>query len=245
MISPAHVLRRLGNELFKFAYPLYRPLYRAFKSHGDRWERNLLRKILKPGNIVVDGGANIGIYSRFLSTCVGATGKVHCFEPDPLNFSRLAAGLSEQANAIANEIAVSDRTGESVLYLSASLNVDHRTYPSSDTDRRTIVIQTVRLDDYFTAGDRVDLIKLDIQGYEQHALQGAERVLRDNPEIKLLFEFWPYGLAQAGIGWRDLVSYLQNRGFHLSEISSSGLDDFRADTVEESPDWYLNLFAAR
>ncbi|MEP6955976.1 MAG: FkbM family methyltransferase, partial [Chthoniobacterales bacterium] len=103
----------------------------------------------------------------------------------------------------------------------------------------------VRLDDYFPAGDRVDLIKLDIQGYEQHALQGAERVLRDNSEIKLLFEFWPYGLAQAGIDWRDLVSYLQKREFHLSEISSSRLEDFRANAVEEDPDWYLNLFAAR
>ena len=57
----------------------------------------------------------------------------------------------------------------------------------------------------FQPGATVDLIKLDLQGYELHALRGAKRVLSENPAIKLLLEFWPHGLESAGVGWRDLV----------------------------------------
>ncbi len=93
---------------------------------------------------------------------------------------------------------MSDETGESTLYISDNLNVDHRAYPTTGDSRRTVTIRATTLDDYFKPGERVDLIKMDIQGFELHALRGAARVLDDNPEVALLLEFWPYGLKQAG-----------------------------------------------
>ena len=55
---------RFGNELYKFAFPVYRPIYKAFKIVSDQAERELLARYAKPGSVVVDGGANIGIYSE-------------------------------------------------------------------------------------------------------------------------------------------------------------------------------------
>ncbi|MEO5753706.1 MAG: FkbM family methyltransferase, partial [Chthoniobacterales bacterium] len=85
----------------------------------------------------------------------------------------------------------------------------------------------------------------DIQGYELHALRGAQRVLTDNPAIKILFEFWPYGLAQAGTPAEELVSYLEEQGFILKEISTDGLGPIPNVPSHEDRDWYLNLFASR
>jgi len=244
-MTAAHQFRRLGNTLYRYGFPLYRPLYRVFKSYADRSERALLRKTLVNGSVVVDAGANVGVYSQFLASCVGKAGVVHSFEPEPLNCSRLRAALSHLANVRINEMAVSDQTGNSVLYLSDELNVDHRVYPSEGEMRETVSIQTTRLDDYLKPRERVDLVKLDIQGYELHALRGAEQVLQDNPRIKLLFELWPYGLKQAGTIWSELIAHLETRGFKLLETSSAGLHSFRPAAVREHPDWYLNLFASR
>ena len=144
--------RRFGNKLYRFAFPVYRPLYSVFKSCSDRAERELLARNLCQGSVVVDAGANIGIYSEFLAKCVGPTGIVHSFEPDPGNFKRLHGALSRRANVRLNQLAVSDQTGESLLYVSDELNVDHRLYPSEGENRRTVTVKCNALDDYLPAG---------------------------------------------------------------------------------------------
>lgn len=103
----------------------------------------------------------------------------------------------------------------------------------------------VALDDYFKPGQRVDFIKMDIQGYELHALRGAGRVLADNPAAKLLLEFWPYGLKQAGTNWVELVEALRGKNMRVSEITMGGLVPLRCDAIRETADCYVNLFASQ
>lgn len=242
----ARIARHFGNELYKFAFPIYRPLYGAYKSRADRAERELLYQNLTPGAVVVDAGANIGIYSQFLASCVGASGVVHTFEPDPENFARLHGALVQFPNVKLNRLAVSDRTGESTLYVSENLNVDHRTYPTAGEDRRAISIHSTRLDDYFQLGDHVDVIKLDVQGFELHALQGAQRVLEENANVKILFEFWPYGLQQAGNSANELLAFLEERDFSIFLIKRADLIAWpHRSWIEPDPRVYFNLFAAR
>ena len=242
----AAITRRFGNELYKFAFPIYRPLYSVFKSYADRAERRLLAGNLGEGSVVVDAGANIGVYSEFLSKCVGSTGVVHSFEPDPDNFARLHAALCNVPNVRLNQLALSDKAGESLLYVSRKLNVDHRVYPTEGEERKAISIQSTTLDNYFAPCDRVDLIKMDIQGFELHALRGAQRVLEDNPHIKMLFEFWPYGLRLAGSSGLELASFLQERGFPLSLIERRGLIPWEVAMADDcDPSNYSNIFAER
>ncbi len=244
-MSAVSLLRRAGNKVYKHAFPIYRPLYATYKAYADGAERELLRQILFPGAVVVDAGANIGIYSQFLSRCVRTTGVVHSFEPSPENFERLRSATHRLSNVRLSQAAVGERSGNSELYLSDKLNVDHRAYMAGEDSRRTIPIEMVALDDYFKPGERVDLIKMDIQGYELHALQGANRVLVDNPDIKVLFEFWPYGLKQAGGNWIDVITALEGSGMVIQQVSTGGLIPFHSDSASESADWYVNLFASR
>jgi FkbM family methyltransferase len=240
----ASLVRGIGNKIYDHAFPIYRLCYRAFKAYADREEQQLLKRILPAGSVVVDAGANIGIYSQFLSRCVGPTGVVHSFEPSPENFKRLQAAMRKLANVRLCQAAVGECSGRSKLYVSDKLNVDHRTYETDVDSRRAVPIDIVALDDYFKPGQRVDLIKMDIQGYELHALRGANRVLADNPAAKLLLEFWPYGLEQAGANWPELIDTLRIKHMSVSQITNSGLVPFRADSVRVSPEWYANLFVS-
>jgi FkbM family methyltransferase len=244
-MSTTSVLRGAANKVYQRAFPIYRPLYAAYKTYADRAERELLRKTLFQGAVVVDAGANIGIYSQFLSRCVGPTGSVHSFEPAPDNFKRLSAATRGLSNVRLTQAVVGERSGECKLYVSDKLNVDHRAYKADGDSRRAIPIQMVALDDYFKPGQRVDLIKMDIQGYELHALRGAQRVLQENPDINLLLEFWPAGLAQAGVRWEELVELLQGLNMNLTLVRTHGLVPFDARDIRNDIFWYVNVFAHR
>lgn len=245
LMSATSVLRQAANKVYEYAFPVYRPLYAAYKIYADRAERQLLRKVLFQGAVVVDVGANIGIYSEFLSRRVGPTGQVHSFEPSPDNFKRLSDATRGLSNVRLTQAVVGERSGECKLYVSDKLNVDHRAYEADGDSRRTVPTEMVALDDYFKSGERVDLIKMDIQGYEVHALRGAKRVLQENPDVNLLLEFWPAGLEQAGVNWEGLVEMLRGLNMKMALVKRYGLVPFDARDVRNDVSWYVNLFAYR
>lgn len=229
---------------YRCAFPIYRSLYAAYKAYSDRMERVFLKRILFPGAVIADVGANIGVYSTFFSRCVGPTGIVYSFEPSRDNFERLSRTSRRFPNVRVIEAAVGERSGTCQLYISDRLNVDERTYQPEGDSRRSIETRIVALDDYFEPGQRVDLIKMDIQGYELHALRGARRVVADNPGIAMLLEFWPYGLNQAGVCWSDLIAVLTQYNLSVWRLLSNGLTPFHPSSVpEDDMDWYISLFA--
>ena len=132
-----------------------------------------------------------------------------------------------------------------MLYVSDNLNVDHRAYVAEGNPRRALQVGMVALDDYFKPGERVDLLKLDVQGYELHALRGAKRIINQNQDIKLLLEFWPYGLKQAGVNWNELIEMLEGLPMNIMFVRVDGLIPFDARNVRTDANWYVNLFASR
>jgi FkbM family methyltransferase len=238
------VFRQIGNKVYKYAFPAYRVAYRRYKTYADRAERQLLQRILRNGAVVVDAGANIGIYSEFLSRCVGPNGIVHSFEPSPDNFQRLCSATRKLRNVRPCAAAIGEHCGETMLYISDKLNVDHRAY-GGDGARRAVQVQMVALDDYFKPGERVDLLKFDIQGYELHALRGAKRIIRENEDIKLLLEFWPYGLKQAGVNWKELLEMIEGFTMNIMSVRAQGLIPFKRHDITGDAGWYVNLFASR
>jgi FkbM family methyltransferase len=234
-------LFKMANFLYKYLYPVYLPLYTGWKAFSDREERKLLRQLVKPGMIVADVGANIGIYTRFLSRLTGECGHVYAFEPSPENFARLRENVSEIKNVTPVQSAIGSTTGEITLYFSEDLNVDHHTYDSGDGRRKTSV-SLICLDDYFKTGHRIDLIKIDVQGFEYSVLQGARRILKENPEIKIIMEYWPYGLKKAGTSPEALLQLISSMGFASRDVSDHSGVPFNGRYLETSrEDEYCNL----
>ncbi|MBI2802618.1 MAG: FkbM family methyltransferase [Gammaproteobacteria bacterium] len=234
-----------SNWLFNHCFSAYRPLYALYKRISDRHERAVIRQLIEPGAVVVDIGANIGEYTAFFSKIVGPTGRVFAFEPGPQNFARLNARVETSANVTTVQSAVGDTNGELSFYLSTDLNVDHRTYDTGD-GRAVTTVPVCRLDDYFQTQQRIDFIKIDVQGFEHNVLQGARRVLTDNPNLTLIAEFWPYGLAKAGSSPRDFLKFLTSLGFDYIALNSNfsrrpGLNDL--DPLRE--DQYCNILLSR
>lgn len=205
----------LGNQLFKCCFPAYNVLYKLYKRCVDRYERVLLRDIIKPGMTVVDVGANIGIYTAYMAKIVGKEGRVYAFEPSPHTFNLLKK-YNKNLNVTLVQAAVGDTTGRITLYLSDKLNVDHHTY-ETDEVRQKIDVPSYRLDDYLK-NEKIDFIKMDIQGFEHKALLGMTNILQNNRDIKLLMEFWPYGLIKAATTPQEILSFLHELNFKTELI---------------------------
>ena len=233
-------LARLGNSFYNRAPALYGPLFSLYKSISDRKERALFSSWLKPGDVVLDIGANIGAYSSFFADLVGPNGKVFAFEPEMRNGARLKRALRTRPQAEVVNAAVLDRTGPLKLFISHDLNVDHRTYDTGD-NRLSVDVPGVALDDYLPAGTRVDAIKLDIQGAELAALRGAQRVLRDNQRLLVVLEYWPFGISRAGERPAHVIEFLQALGFRVSTVEGGAIPSL--DSTEFNS--YVNLLAIK
>ncbi len=193
----------------------------------EKFERRLMATLAQPGDVAVDVGANLGLYTLLLARAVGDGGRVFAFEPDPENFELLRRNLERNGarNVVAERLAVADENGPLRLYLCERNRGDHRTWDSHD-GRPSIEIEAVRLDDYLDADrlgpeGRVDLVKMDVQGAEAQALAGMEGLLRRHSGVTLVTEFWPAGLVRAGAEPAAVLKRLGGLGFELYEIDEA------------------------
>ncbi len=184
-------------------------------------ETQLVKDEIHEGDTVLDIGANIGYYTLLFSRIVGEKGRVFSFEPDPTNFALLERNVATNgcANVTLVQKAVSNKTGETLLYLSRANRGDHRIYRSIDEDREAIVIRATTLDAFFGGWrDKINFIKMDIQGAEGAALEGMTHLLEGNRHVKILTEFWPVGLTRFGTEPGQYLASLLLHGFNLYQI---------------------------
>ena len=232
---------RSTNDFFG----IYYLFYKAYKKKSDRYERQLLAEFIQPGMTVVDVGANIGIFSQYLSELVGSTGQVIAFEPDDTNFKHLEKNTKQSENVTLNKAGVSDETGPITLYVSDELNIDHRTYDNGE-GRRKVTIDGHRLDDYFPPGTQIDFVKTDIQGGEYKAIQGMERLIEENPQMNLLIEFWPWGLTQFHENGVDmLIDLIRAKGFSIDLVKDDARIPYEPGCVKNHLRHYGNLLLYR
>ncbi len=233
------------------ARALYTRLYLLGKTLAEPRERRFLQEQVEPGMVVLDVGANVGFYTLLLADRVGPTGRVHAFEPDPLSFGILRRRAAGRPNVEINQTAVGDHAGTMTLYTNRSNRADNRVHPSLGAETAEAVeVPLTTLDDYCAARgiERIDAVKMDIQGAEVSALAGFRKTLSRLKLRWMLIEFSPEHLRGAGTSPEAFWAILAELGYEAWGFGEDG-EAFRiGDTAEFSRRWeggYTDVWARR
>lgn len=195
-------------------------VFREHFAQIDVWEpgetANLAER-LSPGMTFLDVGAHVGYFTVFAARQVGPRGLVVAFEPEPRNFELLLANVWRNglSNVFCLPYAVGAATGFAELHLSPDNTGDNRVFPS-DEQRETATVRAAALDGLYWLRPPVDVIKVDVQGAEEAAIRGMERLLARSPSVVLSVEYWPPGMAGFGSDPRSTLDYYRSLGFELA-----------------------------
>ncbi|MGN6130528.1 MAG: FkbM family methyltransferase, partial [Nocardioidaceae bacterium] len=169
------------------------------------------------GDTVVDVGAHIGLYTLKAAQAVGPTGTVLAFEPSASNYRLLEKNVRENGyhNVQLAQVAVSNRAGTSSLLLSP-VNTGDNCLTDDALDLPSEKVATVTLDETLI-DRRPSVIKMDIQGAEPAALEGAKRTIASTDGLALFTEISPAHMRPWG-GVAHYVDALADVGFQFFEI---------------------------
>ena len=184
----------------------------------EPWLSKLLAAELAPGRSFVDGGANIGFYSLLAARLVGPSGQVVAFEMMPDTAAILRKHIERNGDLPIRivERALSEKSGERVMAsVEPGLHGQASIVSKGRGPRQSVSVETVTLDEALAAVERVDLLKLDLEGAEFGALCGAQAVLArtgcvvfesndEDPRIFALLE--AAGFAVERLGAFDFVA---------------------------------------
>jgi FkbM family methyltransferase len=210
----------------------------CFARDMTRWARALL----SPGGTFLDVGAHAGYFSLLASDRVGPAGRVYAVEPNPGTFAALRTHLS--ANRIGNVHAVmcglADRPGSIPLHAPPSrLDYNATVLPRADWTRVDVPART--LDDCVREWgiDRIDLMKIDVEGAEPLVLAGGADCLRRGVVRHAMIEINGPRLSEAGDGPGALAQALDGLGFAPAFLAGAqavprSWNGFDADPTHEA-----------
>jgi FkbM family methyltransferase len=214
-------------------------------------EHALLARIVGPGMVAVDVGANVGFHTLGLARRVGVAGCVYALEPDPDNFHLLErtvreAGL-DQVRLVRQ--AAGECAGEQTLYLSPVNRGDHRLTPEDASSRRAVRVSTVVLDALLADAPRVDFVKIDVQGAELSVLRGLKGTLARRPPPGVLCELAPTLLRAAGAEPEACLAVFRAAGLGPHRLRRDGtpepVTEREALAEAEATDWVNFYFGSR
>jgi FkbM family methyltransferase len=181
----------------------------------DRWETYHLMRLVRQGQVIIDVGANFGYWAIGMASHLRGQCEVHALEPNPSNYRRLLRhiewnGLAEVVSA--HQVGLSDAAGTAEMIDQAG-NSGHARIVTSDGAFR---VGLTTLDDFCHAGQlhRLDVLLLDVEGFEERALRGARWVL---PTLKplIVVELWPPVMELYGSSVARVAHILEDYGYRL------------------------------
>lgn len=187
--------------------------YLSLGGHFEYGTEILYRKVIRSDMVVVDIGANVGIYTLH---ALKAGAEVYAFEPTPETFNILRHNVALNGFEYSPKVhlynsAVSDRE-EMTEFAVVSNSCGHNSMFRENKDDKIIRVPTVRLDDTLD-GIKIDCFKVDVEGAEMLVLNGMESLLTNNASVVGFVEFAPGNLRRSGIEPRDLYDRLNQMGF--------------------------------
>ena len=203
----------------------------AVKRNYEVHVSSFMGSLLRPGQVVVDVGANIGYYTLLAASRIGDTGKVIAFEPG--NDNCLLLKMSLQANHFKNvEIhmyAVIDK--EETVGFNIGGGSSNGGIGSIET--ATHRIEGIALDTFLGTEPRIDIIKMDIEGAEGRALQGMKQLIQRHRPI-IFTEFSPHGLeSRSNLSAEAYLEQLFDLGYDLFVLDRKTGKSRESQSIEQ------------
>jgi len=224
-----HIGDRLGSKYDYLRYyvpfnakTLIKLRYIEYETLRERMYETHSQFIPKKGDVVYDVGANYGNYSLIWTKLYGA--KVIAFEPLEENYFKAQRNfaINSGANIILYNLAVGNKNGTIKTNIDGNMMSVQGSVHSS--------MKMIKLDDYILSEDEqpvIDIMKIDIEGYEFEALMGMSRILSD-VKPKIIIETHSSDLM---VG---CFSYLQDFGYEMEYIQNQRFGNGKFDLVAES-----------
>jgi FkbM family methyltransferase len=201
-------------------------LHDAGPSGLEPGTRRVITRILAAGSTFVDVGAHVGILSLAAARAVQPNGRILALEPASRTFESLRKTVlanDVQGTVEAMQLACGQRQEKRELYVGRILG--HSSLRPPDKNAQVTQVESVEvrcLDDLVGPRHKVDLVKIDVEGFELDVLAGMRRVISDNHDIALIVEFAPSHLRAADVSvdeWMMRFSELGFVGFAIDELS--------------------------
>lgn len=179
----------------------------------------------KKSTVILDIGANIGIYS-LIAKAENPNAQVHSFEPSDIIYSKMVANykLNKFNDIVANKTGISNTTGQLLFYdyetgdhTSASFAIEKINSNNTPIKKIEHVVEVVTIDDYIALNKlaKVDLIKIDVELYEKEVLEGATQCLQTHRPV-VIFEVLTEAIA---INLAPIFTTANYKLFHLKYLN--------------------------
>ncbi len=238
---PQPSLRRVQHEGINFELDISCLLewcvYFGFKEES----RDTLYSLVREGDTIIDIGANIGETLLNFSKLVGSKGFIFSFEPDPRNFEKCARNISLNTfnNLKLFEWGLGDQEGLLAISQIDSRNPGMNRILEKSVSTDTKQVRVTTLDNFVAKNNfsKIDLIKIDVEGYEKNVLIGATECI-DRFKPTMFIEVDDNNLKKSGSSAKDLLSYVESKSYtifnahNLNPVRSSGdLKNIHIDAV--------------
>jgi FkbM family methyltransferase len=205
----------------------------------DTWDIHHLRRLVQPDDVILDVGANYGYYAATLAAALGRRCRIHALEPNPANFDRLCSHISRNSlgDAIdAHRVGVSDQA-ETVAMTQPGENSGHAAaVPGGEIPG----VMLTTLDEFCESRslDRLDVLILDVEGFEERALKGgAQTLARHRPLV--FVEFFRPVMNRQGSSPEAAATVLAGLGY---ELFAARRDQLQPLTTMPPGDLPVNAF---
>lgn len=186
-------------------------------------ELRLIARFIRPGDVVIDIGASFGVFALFMAHRVGPGGIVHAFEPGRFSHEQLLSNLAMNAageRVIVHKVAASDAPDQLKLYHVGGAPVTFSVGSDGGTSED---VPAARVDAVVPAADqaRVTFIKIDVEGYERVALEGARAILETARPV-IMFEVSASALRRSDLTPAGMYRYLATFGYAFHRFTHDG-----------------------
>lgn len=166
--------------------------------YWESWITQCLARIIQPGSVCIDVGANFGYYTLMMSELCGKEGRTIAVEPNPelckcLKLTQCVHGWPFEII----DVALSDKKGNATLIIpdnypgNASITSAH---PLLNGKASKIKVKTLTVDELVQQLNlpKVDVIKIDVEGVEPLVFEGMKNTISDNPGLQIVMEYSPF-----------------------------------------------------